>query len=108
MENTNQDAMLHQSSPTYRPETGGPDQIPDERQMLSQDYEPTDLSGDAHSMPSTPTDEDEQKVVPNSGAASGSPNMEPDLMTYGNGDALGNNDGTEDDPAESERTASRS
>lgn len=33
------------------------------------------------------------------GAFSGSPNMEPDRGSYGNDDSIGNNDGTEPDPA---------
>ncbi|WP_460949007.1 hypothetical protein [Spirosoma daeguense] len=98
MENVNQDAMLNQQSQTVNPETGGPIQVPDEGEMLNQDYNPTDLSGDANTVPSTPTDEQEQQSG-NAGAFSGSPNMEPDTRDYGNGDTLGNNDGTEPDPS---------
>ena len=99
MENVNQDAMLNEQSQTYNPQTGGPMQTPDESIMMNEDYNPTDLSGDAHTMPTTPTDEQEA-VTGNdgTGAVSGSPNMEPDVNNYGNGDSLGNNDGTERSP----------
>ncbi|WP_338876176.1 hypothetical protein WBJ53_11035 [Spirosoma sp. SC4-14] len=103
MENTNQDAMLNEPSQSFQPETGGPIQIPDESDMLSESYAPTDLSGDANSAPTTPTDEQEaQEINKGMGAVSGSPNMAPDLSNYGNADSLGNNDGTEDDPEESD------
>jgi hypothetical protein len=103
MENSNQDAMLNEQSQTFRPDTGGPAQIPDSSNMLNETYDPTDLSGDANKMPTTPTDEEEASSVSGStGAVSGSPNMEPDMGNYGNGDALGNNDGTEDDPEETD------
>lgn len=64
MEAHNQDAMLNQSSPNYRPDTGGPAQIPDDGRMLNQEYDPTDLSGEstpgnASTLPATPTDEEE-------------------------------------------------
>lgn len=59
MEAPNQDAMLNQSSPSYRPDTGGPAQVPDDGRMLNQEYDPTDLSGDANTLPTTPTDEEE-------------------------------------------------
>lgn len=59
MEAPNQDAMLRQSSPNYQPDTGGPAQIPDDGRMLNQEYDPTDLSGDANTLPTTPTDEEE-------------------------------------------------
>ncbi|GAB3570844.1 hypothetical protein GCM10027578_27870 [Spirosoma luteolum] len=97
MENTNQDAMLNQQDPTFSPETGGPVQTPDESTMMDEQYDPTDLSGDAQTMPSTPTDEQDQ-AAGRFGAASGSPNMEPDNHNWGNGDTLGNNDGTEPSP----------
>lgn len=103
MENTNQDAMLNGQSQTYRPDTDGPMQTPDEAGMLNDDYNPTDLSGDAHSIPTTPTDEQDLATInKGTGAASGSPNMEPDVDNYGNGDSLGNNDGTEDDPEDTD------
>ena len=86
MENVNQDAMLNERSQTYRPETGGPAQTPDESIMINEDYKPTDLAGDVDSDPD------------GTGVASGSPNMELDTEHLGNGDALGNNDGTEPDP----------
>ncbi|QJD78995.1 hypothetical protein [Spirosoma rhododendri] len=97
MNSENQDAMLSQQNQTYQPETGGPAQTPVDGQMMDETYNPTDLSGDAQTMPTTPTDEEE--MADGSGAASGSPNMEPDIDNYGNGDSLGNNDGTEPDPA---------
>jgi len=106
MENTNQDAMLNEQSQTFRPDTGGPIQIPDKSDMLNEEYAPTDLSGDAHSVPTTPTDEQETNAADKGmGAVSGSPNMEPDTSNYGNADSLGNNDGTEDDPEESDYEA---
>jgi hypothetical protein len=99
MESPNQDAMLNQTTPTYRPDTGGTAQTPDESIMINEDYNPTDLSGDAHTMPTTPTDEAEKRANSDgTGAVSDSPNMQPDTDNYGNGDALGNNDGTEPDP----------
>lgn len=104
MENTNQNAMLNEQSQTYNPDTGGPMHTPDQNQMLNEEYNPTDLSGestpgDANRMPSTPTDEQEAATGNDgTGAVSGSPNMEPDRRDYGNGDTLGNNDGTERDP----------
>lgn len=48
-----------------------------------------------------PTDDKRATIATNdTGAASGNPNMEPDTTDdgYGNGDTLGNNDGTEPDP----------
>lgn len=103
MENTNQDAMLNEQSQTFRPDTGGPAQIPDSSAMLNQTYDPTDLSSDANKMPTTPTDEEEDATGNDgTGAVSGRPNMEPDFHNYGNGDTLGNNDGTEDDPEETD------
>ncbi|WP_460955444.1 hypothetical protein [Spirosoma litoris] len=100
MENANQDAMLNEQSQTFNPSTGGTAQTPDDSITLNEDYNPTDLAGDVNSPPTTPTDEqDAAKPNKGTGAASGSPNMEPDLTNYGNGDALGNNDGTEPDPA---------
>jgi hypothetical protein len=103
MENTNQVAMLNEQGQTFRPDTGGPIQTPDEGKMLTEEYDPTDLSGDAFSAPTTPTDE-EEAITGNdgTGAVSGSPNMEPDRSNYGNSDSLGNNDGTEDNPEESD------
>ncbi|GAB3493822.1 hypothetical protein GCM10027341_09570 [Spirosoma knui] len=101
MENTNQDAMLNEQSQTFTPETGGPAQVPDQALIMNQAYNPTDLSGDANGMPMTPTDEQEAATGSDgTGALSGSPNMEPDLdpRNYGNGDTLGNNDGTETSP----------
>ena len=74
-------------------------QTTDQSQMPGNDYNPTDLSGDANTLPTTPTDEDDAaKDTNGTGAASGSPNMEPDVNNYGNGDSLGNNDGTEPNP----------
>lgn len=78
--------MLNKRSQTDRPETGGPAQLPDESSMLSKNYNPTDLAGDVDSGPD------------GIGVASGSPTMEPDTEHLGNGDTLGNNDGTEPDP----------
>ncbi|GAB4016298.1 hypothetical protein [Spirosoma koreense] len=86
MENVNQDAMLNEQSQTFRPDTGGPAQTPDESIMLNEDYDPADLAGDVDSGPD------------GTGSASGSAAMEPDRSNYGNGDSLGNNDGTEPDP----------
>ncbi len=99
MENTNQDAMLNEQSQTGNSATGGPMQTTDQTEMHGDDYNPTDLSGDAYKMPTTPADEnDAVNDTKDSGAASGSPNMEPDINNYGNGESLGNNDGTEPDP----------
>lgn len=102
MEAPNQDAMLNEQSQTFRPDTGGTDQAPDDSIMMNEDYNPTDLSGDAHTLPTTPTDEQEAATGNDgTGAFSGSPNMERDSGhsgNYGNGDTLGNNDGTEPDP----------
>ena len=86
MENVNQDAMLNEQSQTFRPSTGGPAQIPDDGTMMSEEYDPSDLAGHVESGPD------------GVGVASGSPNMEQDTDNYGNGDSLGNNDGTEPDP----------
>ncbi len=98
MENTNQDAMLNERSQGYSPD-GGPMQTTDQSEMPGNDYNPTDLSGDTYKMPTTPTDEDDAASENRgSGTASGSPNMEPDVNNYGNGDSLGNNDGTEPNP----------
>lgn len=90
MENVNQDAMLNEQSQTYRPSTGGPAQIPDDSTMLSEDYDPAELAGRVDSGPD------------GIGVPSGSPNMEQDTDTFGNGDSLGNNDGTEPDPAQTD------
>lgn len=92
--------MLSEQSQTYSPSTGGPMQTTDQTEMPGDDYNPTDLSGDANTLPTTPTDEDDAVAskTKGSGAASGSPNMEPDVNNYGNGDSLGNNDGTEPSP----------
>ena len=103
MESPNQDAMLNEQSKTFTPDTGGVVQSPDQSSMLTEDYNPTDLSGDANTLPTTPTDEEEEaanRINGSTGAASGSPNMEPDAdrNNFGNGDTLGNNDGTEPDP----------
>lgn len=77
----------------------GPDQIPDIRRMTSEDYDPTNLAGDAYTLPSILTDEEEALTGDDgTGAFSGSPNMERDRGHFGNGDTLGNNDGTEPDP----------
>lgn len=86
MENVNQDAMLNKQAQTFQPDTDGPAQTPDESIMINEDYNPTDLAGDVDSGPD------------HTGIASGSPSMEPDQTHYGNGDTLGNNDGTETDP----------
>lgn len=105
MESPNQDAMLNEQSKTFSPDTGGPMHTPDQNTMLSEEYNPTDLSGestpgDANTLPTTPTDEEEAATGNNgTGAVSGSPNMEPDTTNgYGNADSLGNNDGTAPDP----------
>lgn len=106
MESPNQDAMLNEQGKTVTPDTGGLMQTPDQNTMLNGEYNPTDLSGestrgDAHTLPTTPTDEEEAATGNDgTGAVSGSPNMEPDTTIdgYGNGDTLGNNDGTEPDP----------
>ena len=87
MENVNQDAMLNNQSQTFKPDTGGPAQTPDESIMINEDYNPVDLVGDVDSGPD------------GTGKPSGSPNMELDTDSYGNDDSLGNNDGTEPDPA---------
>lgn len=101
MENTNQDAMLNPQSQTFRPDTGGPMQVPDDGAMLDEAYDPADLSGDVATLPTTPTDEGEAATGNDgTGAVSGRPNMEPDRTSFGNSDALGNNTGTEDDPEE--------
>ncbi|GAB4021767.1 hypothetical protein GCM10028808_67640 [Spirosoma migulaei] len=100
MENVNQDAMLNEQSQTFRPSTGGTDQTPDDSILLNEDYNPTDLAGDVNSPPTTPTDEEEAATGNDgTGAFSGSPNMEIDRDSYGNDDSIGNNDGTEPDPA---------
>lgn len=101
MESPNQDAMLNEQGKTFTPDTGGLLQTPDQNTMLNEEYNPTDLSGDANTLPTTPTDEEEAATGNDgTGAASGSPNMEPDttINGFGNGDTLGNNDGTEPDP----------
>ena len=99
MENVDQDAMLNEQSRTYTPTTGGTDQTPDDSIMLNEDYNPSDLAGDVNAPPTTPTDEQEAATGNDgTGAVSGSPNMAPDVTNYGNGDAMGNNDGTEPDP----------
>ena len=111
MESPNQDAMLNEQSKTFSPDTGGLMHAPDQNTMLNEEYNPTDLSaestpgestpGDANTLPTTPTDEEEAATGNDgTGAVSGSPNMEPDNTNdgYGNGDTLGNNDGTEPDP----------
>ncbi|AUD01717.1 hypothetical protein [Spirosoma pollinicola] len=99
MENVNQDAMLNEQSQTFSPTTGGTAQTPDDSIMLNEDYNPADLAGDVNSPPTTPTDEEEAATGNDgTGAFSGSPNMEADRTNYGNGDSLGNNDGTEPDP----------
>ncbi|RIV25350.1 hypothetical protein DYU11_08585 [Fibrisoma montanum] len=76
MENTNQDAMLNEQSQTYRPDTGGPMQIPDQGEMGNEEYNPSDLVGDVNAPASTPID----STAP------------------GDGISVGNNDGTEPDP----------
>ncbi|GAB2556226.1 hypothetical protein [Spirosoma areae] len=99
MENVNQDAMLNEQSRTFRPTTGGTDQTPEDSLPPDGDYNPADLAGDVNNPPTTPTDEQEARTGNGgTGAVSGSPNMEPDVTNYGNGDSLGNNDGTEPDP----------
>ena len=113
MESANQDTMLNEPSKTFTPDTGGVMQAPDQSTMLTGEYDPSDLSGDANTRPTTPTDEEEEaanQVNGNSGAASGSPNMEPDTDrgSFGNGDTLGNNDGTESDPELSDPSGSPS
>lgn len=95
--------MLNEQSQTFRPDTGGPAQTLDAGEMLTEAYDPTDLSGTSQSVPTTPTDEEEARTGNDgTGAVSGSPNMEPDTTNYGNGDSLGNNDGTEDNPEEND------
>lgn len=91
MENVNQDAMLNKSPQPARPDTGDTAQVPDDSVMLSEDYNPTDLAGEVDSGPD------------GVGIASGSPTMEQDTDNYGNGDSLGNNDGTETDPTLTDR-----
>lgn len=101
--------MLREQSKTFSPDTDGLMHTPDQNSMLNEEYNPTDLSGestapadrpgDANTLPTTPTDEEEAATGNDgTGAVSGSPNMEPDTMSYGNNNALGNNDGTEPDP----------
>jgi len=99
MENTNQDSTIGST-------TGGTAQTPDDSILINQDYNPTDLAGDVNSPPTTPTDEEEAATGNDgTGAASGSPNMEVDRSNYGNGDTLGNNDGTEPDPEMTDPTS---
>jgi len=99
MENTNQDSTIGST-------TGGTDQTPDDSILINQDYNPTDLAGDVNSPPTTPTDEEEAATGNDgTGAASGSPSMEVDRSNYGNGDTLGNNDGTEPDPEMADPTS---
>lgn len=99
MENVNQDAMLNEQSRTFDPGTGGTAQTPDDSILINQDYNPVDLAGDVNAPPHTPTDEEEAASGNDgTGAFSGSPNMAIDTENYGNGDTLGNNDGTEPDP----------
>jgi len=99
METMNQDAMLNERSQTYNSETDGQIQTTDQTEMPGQDHNPIDLAGDANTLPTTPANEDDAaNDINGTGAASGSPNMEPDVNNYGNGDSLGNNDGTEPSP----------
>jgi len=78
------------------PATGGTLQITNQTQLPDNEYNPTD---DASALPPTATDKNDAASENNAtGAASGSPNMEPDVNNYGNGDSLGNNDGTEPSP----------
>ncbi|WP_020603604.1 hypothetical protein [Spirosoma spitsbergense] len=86
MENVNQDAMLNKRPQPAQPNTGETAQVPDDSVMLNEDYNPTDLAGEVDSGPD------------GVGVASGSPTMQQDTNNYGNGDSLGNNDGTEPDP----------
>lgn len=81
--------MLNGQKQTDDPETGGTLQTTDQ----------TKLPGNTSALPPTAIDEDDAASETNgTGAASGSPNMEPDVNNYGNGDSLGNNDGTEPSP----------
>lgn len=99
MENVNQDAMLSKPAQAASPAQGETGQIPDDSTMLNEEFNPTDLAGDADALPTTPTDEQEAATGNDgTGALSGSPNMEADFGNYGNADSLGNNDGTEPDP----------
>jgi hypothetical protein len=84
MENVNQDAMLNKRPQPTQP--GDTAQVPDDSVMLNEDYNPTDLAGGVDSGPD------------GVGVASGSSTMEQDTDNYGNGESLGNNDGTEPDP----------
>lgn len=99
MENVNQDAMLNKPSQTIGTGGEGTDQTPDDSILINEDYNPADLAG----KPRTPTDEEEAATGNDgTGAFSGSPNMEVDHSNYGNGDSLGNNDGTETDPEQTD------
>lgn len=101
MENPNQDTLLNEQSKPFSPDTGGVMQTPNQNSMLNEEYNPADLSGDVSTRPTTPTDGDEVATGNDgTGAVSGSPNMEPDTVNsgYGNGDTLGNNDGTAPSP----------
>ena len=103
MENVNQDAMLNQPSQTIGTGSEGTDQTPDDSILINEDYNPADLAGDVNAPPTTPTDEQEAATGNDgTGAVSGSPNMEADRSNYGNGDSLGNNDGTETDPEQTD------
>ena len=79
--------MLNKRPQPAHPNSGETAQVPDDSVMLNEDYNPTDLAGEVDSGPD------------GVGVASGSPTMEQDTDNYGNGDSLGNNDGTEPDPA---------
>lgn len=68
--------MLNNQSQLHQPDTGGPMQIPNQGDMMNEEYNPADLVGDVNAPASTPID-----------------NTAP-----GDDISLGNNDGTEPDP----------
>lgn len=79
MENTNQDVMMDFPARATATDSGGPIQIPGESTGL----------GEADN--NDPTDTEHSGETTNSGAPSGSPNMEPD-SEIGTGESIGNGD----------------
>lgn len=78
---------MHSQPESVQADNGGPMQIPDQSNMLNDDD-----NGD-------PTGTLNITETPDTGAASGSPNMEPDSgISDGVDGAVGNNDGTEVSP----------
>lgn len=82
MENVNQDAMLHQQRPTYKSDTGGPLQIPDQTLMMGDE---------ASANVSRMVDNNFTDMAPSDGAHDASA-------------SVGNNDGNLPDPETIELT----